>query len=68
MEEDCNQILRFSYWILQTQHPSCDAPRAEAELPGRVISTPYTVLKAVITEHLLVLLEEARAIIELNFL
>jgi hypothetical protein len=68
MEEDCNQILRFSYWILQTQYASCDAPRAEAELPGKGISTPDTVLKAVITEHLLILLEEARAIIELDFL
>lgn len=33
---------------------------SRAELPAKVISTPYTVLKAVITEHLPVKQDEAR--------
>jgi len=35
-------------------------PGSRAQLPAKVISNPYTVLKAVITEHLPVKQEKAR--------
>jgi hypothetical protein len=46
--------------ILQTQYPSCDAAGPRTEFPAKVIFIPYTVLKAVITEHLPVKQEKAR--------